>query len=184
MVKNDLWIKEMAAAHGLIEPFEPSLVRAGRISFGLSSFGYDFRLAPGFLSLKPDAGISLLDPKEMREDLFTFSESDAWTISPQSFVLARSLEYFRIPRNILGLCTGKSTYARCGVMVNITPLEPEWEGHLTFPVFNSAPYPMRIYPGEGIAQVLFLEGLPPAVSYGDRKGKYQSQVRITPAKVE
>ncbi len=184
MVKNDLWIRAMAEKSRIIEPFEPSLVKEGKISFGPSSFGYDFRLANEFLRFSPPPSQSLIDPKGMKDELFDVQKTDdPYTIPPNSLVLARSLEYFRIPRNIVGICMGKSTYSRCGILVNITPLEPEWEGHITFPVYNTTPFPARIYPGEGIAQVLFLEGPSPEVSYADRKGKYQVQKGITVSKV-
>ena len=183
MIQNDRWIKEMAAGKAIIEPFESSLIKDGVISFGPSSFGYDFRVSNEFMHFRPSSQTANLDPKNMSEDLFETEESDECIIPPNRFVLAKSLEYFRIPRNILGICTGKSTYSRCGILVNITPLEPEWEGHITFPIYNTAPLPARIYPGEGIAQVIFLEGLPPDTSYADRKGKYQAQKNITLSKV-
>jgi len=182
MIQNDRWIRQLGAR--IIEPFEPSLVTQGKISFGVSSFGYDFRLSEEFRFFQPPGDVLSIDPKDVQERLFETVRSADCLIPPHSFALARSLEFFRIPRNVLGLCTGKSTYSRCGVLVNITPLEPEWEGHITFPIYNSTPFPVRIYPGEGIAQVMFLEGAAPEVSYADRKGKYQSQTNVTLAKIQ
>ena len=182
MVKNDRWIRQMASR--IIEPFEPSLVTQSKISYGVSSFGYDFRLSEEFRFFQPPTGLVCIDPKDPQEQLFETRNGPDCLIPPHSLALARSMEFFRIPRNILGLCTGKSTYSRCGLLVNITPLEPEWEGHITFPIHNTTPFPVRVYPGEGIAQVVFLEGPPPEVSYADRKGKYQGQTSITLAKVQ
>ena len=173
----------MAKRTKLIEPFEPSLISKGNISFGVSSFGYDFRLSNEFLHFRPPASQSRIDPKEMKEDYFETYKDEQYFVPPNSFLLASSLEYFRIPRNILAICTGKSTYSRCGLLVNITPLEPEWEGIITFPIYNTTPLPVRIYPEEGIAQVIFLEGPLPETSYADRKGKYQAQKKITLSKV-
>jgi dCTP deaminase len=183
MIKNDVWIREMTAASRMIEPFEPSQVRNGKISFGLSSFGYDFRLSEEFWIPRPYDQIQSIDPKNLRDDSFERIRTKVCLIPPTSFVIARSLEYFRIPRCILGICTGKSTYARCGLLINITPLEPEWEGHLTFSILNPSALPIRTYAEEGIAQVVFLEGPPPEISYADRKGKYQAQKGITLPKV-
>jgi dCTP deaminase len=179
MIKNDLWIKEMALNRGIIEPFEPSQIREGKISFGLSSFGYDFRVSNEFWHLKRTEPISPIDPKELPEASFEPVQTRVCLVPPNGFVLARSLEYFRIPREILAICTGKSTYARCGLLINITPLEPEWEGHVTFSILNPTPLPIRVYAEEGIAQILFLEGAAPETSYADRKGKYQAQKSIT-----
>lgn len=173
----------MAETENIIEPFESTLVRDGKVSFGPSSFGYDFRLSEERLIFSPPSSQTCLDPKAMQEEYFSVQKPDDHVIPPSSFVLARSFEYFRIPRNILGICTGKSTYSRCGILVMITPLEPEWEGHITFPIYNTTPLPVRIYPGEGIAQVVFVEGPEPETSYADRKGKYQAQTKITLSKV-
>ncbi|MEW6439502.1 MAG: dCTP deaminase [bacterium] len=181
MIKNDNWLLERASQ--IIDPFEPSLVAQGKISYGVSSFGYDFRLADEFRSFEPPIETPCVDPKQLREAFFHTERSMDWMVPPHGFILARSLEYFRIPRNVLGFCTGKSTYSRCGVFVTITPLEPEWEGHVTFPICNLTPFPVRIYAGEGIAQVVFLEGAPPRTSYADRKGKYQRQTAVTLSKV-
>jgi dCTP deaminase len=179
MIKNDVWIKKMSLENGMISPFEPELVKAGTISYGVSSFGYDLRLSDEFLFPRPGAPHDIVDPKCVQEDRYEAKRVPHCVLAPHSYVLASSLETFRIPRNILALCTGKSTYSRCGLLVNITPLEPEWEGRITFPVVNSTPFPVRIYPGEGVAQALFFEGPSPEISYADRKGKYQSQHRIT-----
>ena len=184
MVKNDRWIREMSLAHGMIEPFEPELVRDGKISFGTSSFGYDFRLAEEIWLPAAAGDIEVIDPKAAHARSFrTLESGESASVPGHGYVMARSLEYFRMPRDVLALCTGKSTYARCGLLVNITPLEPEWEGHLTFAILNPTPSPIRIYPGEGIAQAVFIEGAPPDVSYADRKGKYQSQRGLTLPKV-
>jgi dCTP deaminase len=179
-----------AAKNGMIEPFEPAQVSGGKISYGVSSFGYDARVASDFRILS-NKGPAIVDPK--RPDLSVFEkldiEHDPWTrsdyviVPPHSFVLASSLEYFRIPRNVLVECIGKSTYARIGVYVNITPLEPEWEGEVTLEFFNSGPKPARIYPNEGAAQFVFHSGKSPMVSYADRKGKYQFQKGVTLARV-
>jgi len=183
MIKNDAWIKKMSRDEGMISPFEPAQVKAGKISFGVSSFGYDLRLSDEFLFPRPGEPGELVDPKSIRQDMYEAKQVRQCVLAPHSYVLASSLETFRIPRNILALCTGKSTYSRCGLLVNITPLEPEWEGRITFPVVNTTPFPVRIYPGEGVAQALFLEGPSPEISYADRKGKYQSQQKITLSKV-
>ena len=179
MIKNDLWIKQMALAEAIIDPFQPSQVRDGKISFGLSSFGYDFRVSDEFLIPRPPKHAASIDPKALKNDFFERIRTQVCLVPPASYVVAKSVEYFRIPRKILGICTGKSTYARCGLLINITPLEPEWEGHLTFSILNPSPLPIRVYADEGIAQILFLEGNAPETSYADRKGKYQAQKGIT-----
>lgn len=172
----------MAVAKGMIEPFEPAQVRRG-ISFGLSSYGYDFRLGRNFQVLKFKPG-DILDPKNFSALVFKSIEADWLDIPPGHYCLGQSLEYFRIPRNILTICYGKSTYARCGVLVNVTPFEPEWEGTVTIAIANHGPAPARIYAEEGIAQVIFLEADEVcAVSYADKKGKYQAQKEITGAKI-
>jgi dCTP deaminase len=177
-VKSDRWIKKMALSHQMIDPFEPDQVRTG-ISFGVSAYGYDFRLADEFKI--PDLSrITELDPKRIDPELFVDCRADSLLIPANSFLLARSLEYFRIPRDVITVCTGKSTYARCGVIVNVTPFEPEWEGFATLSLSNTAPRPVRVYAGEGIAQLLFLEAVEVCeVSYRDKKGKYQAQKEIT-----
>ena len=176
-VLADHQIRAYVAQYRMIEPFVPELVRTGVVSFGTGSYGYDFRLAREFVRLAPHVG---WDPKRpFRGDRETFAE-DAFWIAPGEVILARSLEYFRIPRDILAVVFGKSTYARCGLVVNVTPLEPEWEGYITVALINGGRYPIRVYAEEGIAQVIFLRA--DAIcqtSYADRKGKYQQQRQIT-----
>jgi len=180
----DHWIARMAAERQMIVPFESSQVRRAVISFGVSSYGYDLRLADEFRVFSPPAG-ARLDPKQFEPSWFVERRGGQCEIPANSFVLARSLEYFRIPREVIAVCFGKSTYARCGVVVNVTPLEPEWEGYITMAISNTAPVPTTLYANEGIAQVIFLRGdLLCEVSYADKKGKYQAQTQITPPKVE
>ncbi|MBU0984153.1 MAG: dCTP deaminase [candidate division Zixibacteria bacterium] len=182
-VMSDRWIIEMAERHRMIEPFEQEQVRQG-ISYGVSSYGYDFRLGDEFKVFSPDR-VTELDPKQDMSGHFTDQKSDSILIPPNSFVLARSLEYFRIPRDVVTVCTGKSTYARCGIVVNVTPFEPEWEGFATLSLANTAPRPTRVYANEGIGQLLFLQAVEVCqVSYRDKKGKYQSQKEITLSKTE
>jgi len=167
----------------MIEPFEPNLVRGKVISFGLSSYGYDIRVADDF-KLFTDIYSAIVDPKNFDERSFVDIKGEYCVIPPNSFCLARTIEYFRIPRGVLGICLGKSTYARCGIVVNITPLEPEWEGHLTIEISNTTPLPAKIYAYEGIAQVIFFEADEICkVSYRDRKGKYQAQRGVTPPRM-
>ena len=178
-VKSDRWIRTMALEHGMIEPFESGQVRSGSISYGLSSFGYDIRVAPEF-KVFTNVHNLVVDPKEFDERSFVDVKGRDCIIPPNSFALARTVEHFRIPRDVLVLCVGKSTYARCGIIVNVTPLEPTWEGFLTLEISNTTPLPARIYGGEGIAQLVFFQGdEPPEVAYADRKGKYQGQVGVT-----
>ncbi len=178
MIKSDKWIKEMAEKQKMIEPFEEIQVKKG-ISYGVSSYGYDFRLADEFKIFKPDKE-TILDPKNFPKQCFENFKGDYCIISPNSFVLACSLEYFRIPRNILTICVGKSSYARCGIIVNVTPFEPEWIGFATLEISNTSPSPAKIYANEGIAQVIFFEADEEClVSYADKKGKYQAQKEIT-----
>lgn len=182
-VKSDRWIEEMARKYRMIEPFEPRLVREGVISYGLSSYGYDLRVADEFL-IFTDVYAAVVDPKSFSPRAFVKVRGPECIIPPNSFCLARSVEYFRIPRDVIGICVGKSTYARCGIVVNITPLEPEWEGHLTIEISNTTPLPAKIYANEGIAQVIFLEASEVTrVSYRDRGGKYQGQRGVTPPKI-
>ncbi|MEE8594784.1 MAG: dCTP deaminase [Gemmatimonadota bacterium] len=179
-IKSDRWIREMATSQGMIEPFEEKQVRTGVISYGLSSYGYDMRVADEF-RIFHNALSPVVDPKAFDERSFVEYEGDVCLIPPNSFVLARSVEYFRIPRDVLTLCVGKSTYARCGIITNVTPFEPEWEGFVTLEISNTTPLPARIYANEGIAQVLFFESDEPCeVSYSDKKGKYQAQRGVTP----
>jgi dCTP deaminase len=182
-IKADSWIRHMAEKHGLIDPFEPAQVREveGRrvISYGTSSYGYDLRCAPEF-KVFTNVYSAVVDPKAFDPQSFVDINAEVCIIPPNSFALARTVEYFRIPRNILTICLGKSTYARCGIIVNVTPLEPEWEGHVTLEFSNTTPLPAKIYANEGVAQVLFLESDQPCeVSYRDRGGKYQGQRGVT-----
>ena len=176
---NDAWIRRMALDHGMIEPYEDHQVRDGVISYGVSSYGYDMRVAREF-KIFTNVLSSIVDPKDFDPKSFVEFEGDYCIVPPNSFALARSVEYFRIPRDILTICVGKSTYARCGIITNVTPFEPEWEGFVTLEISNTTPLPAKIYANEGIAQVLFLQGnAPPEVSYRDKRGKYQGQTGIT-----
>ena len=182
MLKNDQWIIEMASK-GMIEPFHKSQVRKGVVSYGVSSYGYDMRIADEF-KVFTNVNSTIIDPKKFSKDNFVDFKGDTCIIPPYSFVLGRSVEYFRIPRETLVICFGKSTYARCGIVVNITPLEPEWEGYVTIAISNTAPLPAKLYAQEGIAQVLFLEGSNVCKrSYADKAGKYQAQKSVTLAKI-
>ena len=182
--KPDSWIRKMALEQGMIEPFEDRQVREGVISFGLSAYGYDCRIADEFRVFNPKAA-KQLDPKNMQDDLFIEHKGPFCIIPANSYVLCRSLEYFRIPRNVITITQGKSTYARCGVLVNVTPFEPEWEGFVTMSVSNTSPVGVKIYANEGMAQVVFLESDEDCeVSYADKKGKYQAQKTITHARIE
>jgi len=179
----DKEIRQYVASHGMLDPFVPSLKREGVISYGLSSMGYDIRVTDEY-KIFTNVHTAVVDPKHFDPASFVDVKTDSCLIPPNSFALARSVEYFRLPRTVMGLCIGKSSYARCGIVVNITPLEPGWEGHLTIEISNTTPLPARIYSNEGIAQVLFLESaVAPEVSYADRKGKYQAQEGITLPKV-
>ncbi|UCD38175.1 MAG: dCTP deaminase [Fidelibacterota bacterium] len=182
-VKPDSWIEEMARTHKMIEPFEPRQVNKGAISYGVSSYGYDLRVADEY-KIFTNVNNSIVDPKDVDPKSFIDFKGPVCIIPPNSFALARSVEYFRIPRDIITLCVGKSTYARCGIIVNVTPFEPEWEGYVTLEISNTTPLPAKIYSFEGICQVLFFEGSSPCRrSYKDKDGKYQKQVGITPAKL-
>jgi dCTP deaminase len=182
MLKNDQWIIEMASK-GMIKPFHKSQVRKSVISYGVSSYGYDMRIADEF-KIFTNAHGPIIDPKKFSKDNFVDFKGATCIVPPHSFVLARSVEYFRIPRETLAICFGKSTYARCGIVVNITPLEPEWEGYVTISISNTAPLPAKLYAQEGIAQVLFLEGSNVCKrSYADKAGKYQAQKSVTLAKI-
>jgi dCTP deaminase len=182
MLKNDRWIREMAEK-GMITPFNREQVAHGMISYGVSSYGYDMRIADEFKIFKAETNI-LVDPKNFSMESFIDFKGDVCTVPPNSFVLGRSVEYFRIPREVLVICLGKSTYARCGIVINVTPLEPEWEGYVTIEISNTAPLPAKIYANEGIAQILFIEGSEICErSYADKAGKYQAQKGITPAKI-
>jgi len=182
-LKPDHWIRKMAREHGMIEPFVESQVRAGVISYGVSSYGYDMRVARQF-KIFTNVHSAIVDPKNFNPQSFVDYEGDVCIVPPNSFALASSVEYFRIPRSVLTLCVGKSTYARCGILTNITPFEPGWEGHVTLEISNTTPLPARIYAEEGIAQVLFFEADEECeVSYADKKGKYQGQRGVTPPKI-
>ncbi|MBM4228678.1 MAG: dCTP deaminase [Gammaproteobacteria bacterium] len=182
-VKADRWIRRMAQEQRMIEPFEPEQIRAvyGHrvISYGTSSYGYDIRCAPEF-KVFTNINSAVVDPKNFDPSSFVDVNADVCIIPPNSFALARTVEYFRIPRNVLTICLGKSTYARCGIIVNVTPLEPEWEGHVTLEFSNTTTLPAKIYANEGVAQVIFLESDEACeVSYRDRGGKYQAQTGVT-----
>ncbi|MFZ8801398.1 MAG: dCTP deaminase [Candidatus Calescibacterium sp.] len=184
MVMSDKWIRKMAKDYGMIEPFEENLVRKGVISYGLSSYGYDLRIADEF-KIFTNVASTIVDPKNFDERSFVSVKGDYCIIPPNSFALGRSIEYFRIPRDVIGICLGKSTYARCGIIVNVTPLEPCWEGYLTVEISNTTPLPAKIYAGEGIAQIIFIKGNEECeISYKDRKGKYMYQQGIVIPKVE
>jgi len=187
MIKSDRWIRRMAKAHGMIEPFEPGQVREcqGRkiVSYGTSSYGYDIRCSNEF-KLFTNLNTTIVDPKNFDDRSFVDFNGESCIIPPNSFALARTVEYFRIPRNVLTICLGKSTYARCGIIVNVTPLEPEWEGYVTLEFSNTTPLPAKIYANEGIAQVLFLQSDEVCErSYADKKGKYQAQRGVTLPKI-
>jgi len=178
-IKADRWIKKMALEHGMIAPFEDRQVREGVISYGLSSYGYDIRVADEF-KIFTNINSTIVDPKHFDARSFVDLRADVCIIPPNSFALARTVEYFRIPRSVLTICLGKSTYARCGIIVNVTPLEPEWEGHVTLEFSNTTTLPAKIYANEGVAQMLFLESDEICeTSYKDRGGKYQGQKGVT-----
>lgn len=182
-IKPDHWIRKMALEHKMIEPFVEGQVSKGVISYGLSSYGYDIRVTDEF-KVFTNVHNSLVDPKNFDEKSFVEIKGDECIIPPNSFALTRTVEYFRIPRSTLTVCLGKSTYARCGIIVNVTPFEPEWEGHVTLEISNTTPIPAKIYANEGIAQVLFFEADEECeISYADKKGKYQKQIGITAPRV-
>ncbi|MFZ6019194.1 MAG: dCTP deaminase [Chloroflexota bacterium] len=177
-LKADYWIRKMALEHGMIEPFVDHQKRDGVISYGLSSYGYDIRVADEY-KIFTNVFSAVVDPKSFDTKSMVDFKGEVCVIPPNSFALARTVEYFRIPRNVLTICVGKSTYARCGIIVNVTPFEPEWEGYVTLEISNTTPLPAKIYSNEGIAQVLFFEGDEPCeISYADKKGKYQRQQGI------
>ena len=179
MIKNDQWIRKTAIEHNMIQPFEQKQVRNGTISYGLSSYGYDIRVAEEF-KIFTNINTTIVDPKNFDPRSFVDFKGPVCVIPPNSFALGRSVEYFKIPRNVMTVCLGKSTYARCGIITNVTPFEPEWEGYVTIEISNTSPLPARIYANEGIAQVLFFESDEPCeISYADKKGKYQAQQGIT-----
>jgi dCTP deaminase len=182
-IRSDRWIRQMSREHGMIEPFEASQVRDGVISYGVSSFGYDVRVADEY-KVFTDVYSVVVDPKQFDARSFVDVKADYCIIPPRSFALARTLEYFRIPNDVLVICVGKSTYARCGIIVNVTPLEPEWRGYLTLEISNTTPLPAKIYSNEGLAQLLFFKGEEaPEHTYASKKGKYQDQVGVTPPRL-
>jgi len=178
-IRPDHWIRKMCREHGMIEPFEEKQVRQGVISYGISSYGYDIRVADEF-RIFSNVLATVVDPKGIDPASLVDFQGPVCIVPPNSFALARTVEYFRIPRDILTVCLGKSTYARCGIIVNVTPFEPEWEGHVTLEISNTTPLPAKIYANEGIAQVVFFQTDDVCeVSYKDRGGKYQQQRGIT-----
>lgn len=182
MVKNDRWIKDMAKK-GMITPFTENQVKGGVISYGVGSYGYDMRISDEF-KIFTDINTSIVDPKKFDSSSFVDFKGDICIIPPNSFALATSLEYFKIPRETIVICLGKSTYARCGIVINVTPLEPEWEGHVTIEISNTTPLPAKIYANEGIAQIIFLGADELCtISYADKTGKYQAQKGITLPKI-
>ncbi len=183
MIRSDRWIREMARTHQMIVPFEEKQVREGKISYGVSSYGYDIRIADTF-KIFTNINSTLVDPKSFDPKSFVDFKGEVCIIPPNSFALGMSVERFKIPRNVMTLCVGKSTYARCGIITNVTPFEPEWEGYVTLEVSNTTPLPAKIYANEGIAQVIFFEANEVCeTSYADKKGKYQSQTGITIPKI-
>ena len=179
MLKSDRWIRKMAKEHDMINPFSEKQVGKNVISYGVSSYGYDVRVGDEF-KVFTNVFNTIVDPKNFDPKSFVDIKADECVIPPNSFALASTIEYFRIPRDILTVCLGKSTYARCGIIVNVTPFEPEWEGHVTLEISNTTPLPAKIYANEGIAQVLFFQSDEPcAKSYKDKKGKYQAQRGVT-----
>jgi len=182
-ILSDRWIRRMAQDKGMIEPFVDAQKREGVISYGLSSYGYDARVGTDF-KIFTNVNSSVVDPKNFDQQSFVDRNTDVCIIPPNSFALARTVEYFRIPRDVLVICVGKSTYARCGIIVNVTPLEPEWEGHVTLEFSNTTPLPAKIYANEGACQFLFLQGNEPCeTSYLDKAGKYQGQRGVTLPKI-
>jgi dCTP deaminase len=182
-IKADKWIRRMALEHGMIEPFVDQQVGTGVVSYGVSSYGYDIRVADEF-KVFTNVNSTVIDPKNFDSRAFVDIKADVCIVPPNSFALARTIEYFRIPRNVLTICLGKSTYARCGIIVNVTPFEPEWEGFVTLEISNTTPLPAKIYANEGIAQVLFFESDEQCErSYADKKGKYLKQTGVTLPKI-
>lgn len=178
-LKSDKWIEKMARDYGMISPFEATSLRKGVISYGVSSYGYDIRVADEY-KIFTNVNSTIVDPKNFESRNVVEHKGEICIVPPNSFALARTIEYFKIPRDVLAICLGKSTYARCGIIVNVTPFEPEFEGHITIEISNTTPLPAKIYSNEGIAQVLFFSGDEEcAVSYKDKNGKYQKQTGIT-----
>ena len=182
-VLSDKWIKKMAKNHKMISPFISKQIRKGKISYGLSSYGYDARVSSDF-KIFTNVNSAIVDPKDFKKESFVTKKSKVCIIPPNSFVLATTVEYFKIPDNVIVICLGKSTYARCGIIVNVTPLEPGWEGHVTLEFSNTTPLPAKIYANEGAAQFIFLEGNEkPEITYEQRNGKYMKQTGVTLPKV-
>ncbi len=182
-IKSDKWIKKMSSEHDMIAPFTDEQIKSGTISYGVSSYGYDIRVADEY-KIFTNVNNSIIDPKNFDANSFVDFKGDVCIVPPNSFALARSVEYFKIPRKILTICVGKSTYARCGIIVNVTPFEPEWEGYVTLEISNTTPLPAKIYSNEGLCQVLFFESDEDCeVSYKDKSGKYLKQVGITLPKI-
>ena len=178
-IKSDKWIERMSTENKMITPYQKNLIRPGVISYGVSSYGYDLRVANEY-KIFTNINNSIVDPKKFDEKSFVDFKGDVCIVPANSFALARSVEYFKIPRNILTICVGKSTYARCGIIVNVTPFEPEWEGHVTLEISNTTPLPAKIYSNEGLCQVLFFESDEECdISYKDKQGKYDGQTGIT-----
>ena len=183
-IKSDKWIRKMSLNNNMISPFEEKQVSKSKISYGLSSYGYDIRVTDEY-KIFTNVNNSIIDPKKFDENSFVNFKGDVCIVPANSFALARSIEYFKIPRNVLTICLGKSTYARCGIIVNVTPFEPEWEGHVTLEISNTTPLPAKIYSNEGLCQVLFFESDEECeVSYKDKEGKYQKQTGITLPKIK
>ena len=182
-VLSDKWINEMAKTHNMISPFEDTQVRGTKISYGLSSFGYDARVSNEF-KIFTNVNSEIIDPKNFKQNNFISKNGEECIIPPNSFVLSSTVEYFKIPNNIMVICLGKSTYARCGIFVNVTPLEPSWEGHVTLEFSNTTPLPAKIYANEGVAQFIFLKGNEkPDITYAERNGKYMKQSGVTLPKI-
>ena len=182
-VLSDKWIRKMASEHKMISPFEDKQIREKKISYGLSSFGYDARVSNEF-KIFTNVNSEIVDPKNFKASNFITKNVSECIIPPNSFVLASTVEYFRIPKNVLVICLGKSTYARCGIIVNVTPLEPGWEGHVTLEFSNTTPLPAKVYANEGVAQFIFLKGNEtPETTYSDRNGKYMGQTGVTLPKI-
>ena len=182
-VLSDKWIKEMAKTHNMISPFEDKQVRGTKISYGLSSFGYDARVSNEF-KIFTNVNSEIIDPKNFKQNNFISKNGEECIIPPNSFVLSSTVEYFKIPNDVMVICLGKSTYARCGIIVNVTPLEPSWEGHVTLEFSNTTPLPAKIYANEGVAQFIFLKGNEkPDITYADRNGKYMKQSGVTLPKI-
>lgn len=183
-IKSDKWIREMSLKNNMIKPFEDKQISQDKVSYGLSSYGYDIRVTDEY-KIFTNINNSIIDPKRFDENSFVNFKGDVCIVPANSFALARSVEYFKIPRNVLTVCLGKSTYARCGIIVNVTPFEPEWEGHVTLEISNTTPLPAKIYSNEGLCQVLFFESDEECeTSYKDKKGKYQNQTGITLPKIK